>query len=372
MAVVAYREADFQGLVARLGPGLHAGRGIVGCPNRSSNCEEDMPVGSLRVEPNTVACVSASRSLVGAGTGGGGGARVLVGPAEVPALAGLGLPRAGAVLVVPFRPYDGADPPFGRAVAVFSAFGRAGIPTFLGRGDFSAARLASEEVRAREVASLEVAAGAIALLFAGPDFEAGQDALAVVGPAVVDDVERLGLPAVRSLRVLLGTLGGPPPGGGLGGGALPGSALPGAGLGSGAPIGEAGGLPWGGGARGGPGATGALAALERRARGAAEEAAAAGAAAAAAAAAAARAEGAARAAEEAARGGAAGAAAGRPGAKSRGWPSPAAALLALLALLLAALLLKALGRGPPPGTGSAGAGATLGATLGGGGAPPSR
>ena len=200
MALTLYKEPDFQGVYARLGPGTH--RELTGCPHQSLACEDlDNAASSMRVEARTVAFLSDGRAPSARG------GRVFIGPAEVPDLAAVGLGgKVSSVLVVPFRAWEAALPPIA-GVTLYDGYGATGRRSVLRRGDYSRARLASEEVRmpGDRAVSMTVDEDVVAVLYVGENFESGGDAAAVVGPAEVEDLERLGLAGrVGSVRVLVG------------------------------------------------------------------------------------------------------------------------------------------------------------------------
>lgn len=203
MTAIIYRDINFQGVYATLGAGLYSGRDLVGCPHRSTSCEDlDNAINSARVDPNTVVAVADGHSISATG----GGARVIIGPADISDLAAIGMGnRISSVLVAAFRNYDSAAPaPEGGAV-ISSAYNMSGPQSRLRRGDYTPARLTSEEVKLAgpNIVSVSAAAGVLVVLYSGPNFETTSDAVMVVGPAVVDDVDTLGMGGrVRSVRVL--------------------------------------------------------------------------------------------------------------------------------------------------------------------------
>jgi len=207
MTATIYRDAGFGGPFARYPPGFYSGRELVGYQHQSTHGEElDNEISSLRVDPNTIAAIYNTPSLSAAR-----GARVIVGPSDVPDLGALGMgPASGAgvsaLLVLPFKGYDSAVPVApGSGATLYADYNQGGKHSFLPRGDYDAGRLASEEVRfpANRARSIAVTANALAILYAGPSFDADRDATVVVGPTVVGDLERLGFAdRVSSVRVL--------------------------------------------------------------------------------------------------------------------------------------------------------------------------
>jgi hypothetical protein len=175
----------------------------VGCPHQSTSCEDlDNAINSIRVDPNVIVAFADSHAI----SASGGGARVLIGPAEVSDLTALGMSnRISSVLVVPFRAYDSAIPAPDGGVTLYDSYSMTGRRSLLRRGDYPPARLTSEEVKlpGPQVTSLSVAAGVIVVLYSGPNFETTADAVMVVGPTVVEDLDRVGMSGrVRSIRVL--------------------------------------------------------------------------------------------------------------------------------------------------------------------------
>lgn len=202
MAAIAYEGSGFQGAHGRFGPGLYRGDAPVWRGGLATARGDPFPgpPRSLRVDPGTIAYVAPGPAERGG--------RVVLGPAEIGDVAALGLPGGfGLLRVVPFRVRD-LPAPWGDGVAAASELpGLEGRRAELGLGDYSEARLRSDEVGLRGgLGALRVAEGAVALLFAGPAF--GGEARALPGPADLPDLERLGF-APRSLRLLEAF---PPPG----------------------------------------------------------------------------------------------------------------------------------------------------------------
>jgi hypothetical protein len=203
MSVAVYKDIDFQGVFAQLGPGLYAGKDLVGCPHQSTSCEDlDNAINSIRVDQNIVVCFADSQAI----SASGGGARVLIGPAEVSDLTALGMSnRISSVLVVPYRSYDSAIPSPNGGVVIYDSYGATGRHSSLRRGDYTSSRLTSEEVKlaGKNIVSLSVQAHVVAVLYAGDNFETTLDAVMVVGPTVVEDLDRLGMSGrVGSIRVI--------------------------------------------------------------------------------------------------------------------------------------------------------------------------
>jgi hypothetical protein len=203
MSATVYKNVNYQGVYAQLHPGFYSGRDLVGCPHQSTSCEDlDNAINSIRVDPNVIVAFADSHAI----SASGGGARVLIGPAEVSDLTALGMSnRISSVLVVPFRAYDSAIPAPDGGVTLYDSYSMTGRRSLLRRGDYPPARLTSEEVKlpGPQVTSLSVAAGVIVVLYSGPNFETTADAVMVVGPTVVEDLDRVGMSGrVRSIRVL--------------------------------------------------------------------------------------------------------------------------------------------------------------------------
>lgn len=202
MSVTVYREPGWSGIYAQLAPGLTGGKDLVGCAHQSSSCEEfEGQIASMRVDPNTLVAVSANSGI----TGSQGGTRVVMGPADVADItAELGLKQVRGVLVIPFRAYDSAIPAPGSGVQIFDAYGFQGRRSLLRRGDYAAARLASDSVRMppASIQSLQVDAHTVCVAYTGDNFDRDRDAAVFVGPVLIDDLDRYGLTGrIRSIRV---------------------------------------------------------------------------------------------------------------------------------------------------------------------------
>lgn len=205
MTATVYRDALFQGPFAQIRPGFFSGRDLRGFRNQApydSGEDLDNAISSVRVGPNTIVALYGGQAPSAAA-----GARVLVGPTDVPDLGALGFDEeVSAVQVLAFRRYDSAVPRGGGVVA-YGGYEGGGRSATLERGDFDAARLASEEVRllggGGQLRSLRVSANVIAILYSGPDFDPDRDAVVVVGPTMIGDLDRVGLlDRVASIRVL--------------------------------------------------------------------------------------------------------------------------------------------------------------------------
>jgi hypothetical protein len=254
MSLTVYRDANFQGPFARIRPGFFSGRDLRGFRNRAAyDSGEDLQnaISSVRVGPNTVAALYG-----GLAPSASSGARVLIGPRDVPDLGALGLDdKVSAIQVVSFKAYDSGAPRSGGAV-LFDGYSGQGRSAALEQGDYDSARLASEEVKfdGRSLRSIRVTPNVVAVLYAGPDFDSTDDAVVVVGPTSIDDLGRVGmLERVSSLRVLYADPldGGPAPPATLGASRayFPGGAFglrpPRAGLPAGSPAGSPAGPPAG-------------------------------------------------------------------------------------------------------------------------------
>lgn len=203
MAVTVYRDTNYQGPFARIRPGFFSGQDLRGFRNQSAyGAGEDLDnaISSIRVGPNTIAALYGGQSPSASA-----GARVLVGPYEVPDLGALGMDdKISAIQVLSFKGYDSGIPRTGGAV-LYSGYEGQGKNSVLEQGDYSAARLASEEVKFpnNRLRSLRVSANVIAILYDGPDFDTSMDAVVVVGPTMVGDLDRIGLiDRVSSVRIL--------------------------------------------------------------------------------------------------------------------------------------------------------------------------
>ena len=202
MAVTVYKDQDYQGVFSRLSPGLHSGRSILGCGHQSSRCEEiDNNISSLRVDANVIATIADGHALSA-----NSGARVIVGPADITDLSSIGMDdKISTILVTPFREYDSAIPPSGGGVTLYSNYSNTGKRSTLGRGKYSPARLASEEVKmvGSSIVSLTVGPGTIAILYSGSNFDQNMDAMIAAGPTNISDVDSIGMYGkINSIRVL--------------------------------------------------------------------------------------------------------------------------------------------------------------------------
>ena len=203
MSVTVYKDVNYQGIYAQLRPGFYSGRDLVGCPHQSTSCEDlDNAINSIRVDPNVVVAFADGHAI----SASGGGARVLIGPAEVSDLTALGMSnRISSVLAIPYRAYDSAIPAPNGGVTLYDSYSMTGRRSELRRGDYPPARLASEEVKlpGPRVMSLSIASGVIVILYNGPNFETTSDAVMAAGPTVIEDLDRVGMSGrVNSIRVL--------------------------------------------------------------------------------------------------------------------------------------------------------------------------
>lgn len=204
MAATIYKNINFQGIFAQLRPGLYSGRELIGCPHQSTNCEDlDNAVNSIRVDANIIVAFADSHAI----SASGGGARVLLGPAEISDLSTIGMGnKISSVFVAQYRVNEYASPAPDGGVILFDNYSLTGRRSELRRGDYTSNRLSSEEVKfpGSRIVSLSVASNFIVILYKGSNFESSMDAVMVVGPSSVEDIDRLGLccGAVQSIRVI--------------------------------------------------------------------------------------------------------------------------------------------------------------------------
>lgn len=198
-----YRDVDYQGPFARMLPGFYSGQDLQGFYHQSaygSGEDLDNAISSIRVGFNTIVALYGGQSPSASA-----GARVLVGPLDVPDLSALGMnDKVSAVQVVSYKKYDSGVPRTG-GVVLYGDYAGQGKSSTLEQGDYSAARLASEEIKfpANSLRSMRVSANVLVILYSGPDFDASADAVMVVGPAMVDDLDRIGfLDRTTSIRVV--------------------------------------------------------------------------------------------------------------------------------------------------------------------------
>lgn len=201
MSATVYRDTNFQGAFAHLRPGFVSGRGLVGYLNRSTHGEDlDNEISSVRVGPNTIVVLFTGQSMSASG-----GSRVLIGPTEISDLGGLGLDnQTSAIRVLSFKRYDSAIPR-GGGVVLCDGYQGQGKKAYLGQGDYDAARLASEEVKfsGGSLRSVQVSPNTLAVLYDGPNFDQEMDAVVVVGPTMIGDLDSIGLAErVSSVRVM--------------------------------------------------------------------------------------------------------------------------------------------------------------------------
>lgn len=221
MPVILYRDKNFEGPAARLQPGFYSGRDELEGKVRGSSYGEDLDneASSVRVDEGYVAVLFGGYSR----SASGGGARTLVGPAEVADLGTIGMDDAvSSVQVLMYRPYASSDlgaTPRDFGVKLYTSLRLGGTAVRLGQGDYSRGRLDSDEIKlpSSGAQSLCVAEGTIAILYAGNNFETNQNSV-VVGPGTcVQDVDSIGMldsatgkPAINSVRVLYAALDTPP------------------------------------------------------------------------------------------------------------------------------------------------------------------
>jgi hypothetical protein len=201
MSVTIFKDTGFSGIYAVLGPGLYTGKDLVGCPHQSTSCEEiDNAINSIRVDRNVVVAFAEGHSLKASG------ARVLVGPVDIPDLAAIGMAnKISSIMVIPVREYDSAIPPGPGGVSIYDGYDMMGRRSFLRRGAYTPARLVSEEVKMAgdKIVSITAEAHSLAILYEGPNFDIGSNAVVVVGPTTIDDLDRVGMRGlVKSIQVM--------------------------------------------------------------------------------------------------------------------------------------------------------------------------
>ena len=203
MSLTVYRDINYQGPFARIRSGFFSGRDLVGYYNQSaygSGEDLDNAISSLRVDLNTIVTIYASQSPTASS-----GSRVIMGPYDIPNLAEIGMNnKISAIQVLSFKTYNSGIPHTGRVI-LYSEYQFGGKFSILERGDYNAARLASEEVKFPDnrLRSIRVSSNAIAILYNGTDFNVSMDAIAIVGPADIGDLDSIGLlDRVSSIRVL--------------------------------------------------------------------------------------------------------------------------------------------------------------------------
>lgn len=230
-----YKDTDYQGVFARLGPGYFRGSlycdtpgALCGYPYQSTQGEPlDNEISSIRVGPNTIVALYDSHAMTASSP-----ARVIVGPTDIPDLTAIGMADiVSTLLVLPFREYPSGIPRPG-GVRVSTGYNvEFGKYADLGRGDYDEAQLIGSQetnrIGTNAINSIRVDSHVVAILYDGPSFDTTMDAIVVVGPTQIDDLGRVGFDSrTSSIRVLYTDPGDIPrlPGGPLGAtrGATPG------------------------------------------------------------------------------------------------------------------------------------------------------
>ncbi len=202
MSIIVYRDAGYGGPFLSLGPGFYSGENdLVGHSYHSSqDANLYRNINSVRVQPNTIVALYGSTSPSASG-----GSRVIQGPAEFADLGGIGMTnKISSVLVVPFKAYDSGIPRGGGAT-ISNQPSLFGMRSDLTRGDYNPSRLKGDEVQmpGPSVQSIRVDPHCLAILYSGPHFDTTMDAVAVVGPTFVDDLNLVGMSGrVASIRVM--------------------------------------------------------------------------------------------------------------------------------------------------------------------------
>lgn len=220
MAVVLYRDINYEGPAARLAPGVHTSSGCDLHPEtcsfqgkgRATSYGEnlDNKVSSLRVPAGFVVALYRGYSELHPGDG-----RTFIGPVEVPDLSVYGFDdKTSAARVARYDPHGVTA---GGATLYSQQYAR-GQEMKLPQGDYDQARLSSDESSVIfEPLSVCVAPGALAVLYAGPNFELSQPSVLVGGEnrrtCVEDLVSLMGVSGLKpkSVRVLAAVGGLPPP-----------------------------------------------------------------------------------------------------------------------------------------------------------------
>lgn len=201
-SIIIYQNADYKGPFLTLGPGFYSGENdLVGHGYHSSqDANLYRNINSIRVQPNTIVALYGSTAPSASG-----GSRVIQGPAEFADLGSIGMTdKISSVLVVPFKTYDSGIPRGGGAT-ISNQPSLFGMRSDLVRGDYNPSRLNGDEIRmpGPSIQSLQVEPHCLAILYSGPHFDTTMDAVAVVGPTLVDDLSLLGmLGRVASIRII--------------------------------------------------------------------------------------------------------------------------------------------------------------------------
>ena len=203
MAATVYQDTQYGGAFLRIRAGQFLnGRFLAGQASPRTLYTDiplDNEISSIRVEVGSLAVIYGGQSRSASG-----GARVIIGPRDIPDLSALGMDnQISAVQVLSYDPYrtnlDG--PP----VTLHAGYARGGQFRDIRSGDFDAARLSASEVKfpSDSLRSVQVPSNTVVVLYDGAAFDEAKDAIAIAGPAVVDDLDRYGVvDRVSSIRVL--------------------------------------------------------------------------------------------------------------------------------------------------------------------------
>jgi hypothetical protein len=160
--------------------GIVYGKHILGCPARSTNCEELAgEINSLRVESNTIIMISDSVSLYN------GHSQVITGPIDIPH----NIFKINSILVTRFKDYNYITPAPGPLVILYSNMSTTGMSYNLFLGNYSLQRLMSEEVKInpKDILSMQISQNALVTI------TANNKTILVSGPRTVNDMQSIGL-----------------------------------------------------------------------------------------------------------------------------------------------------------------------------------
>ena len=201
MSATIYRDTNYQGPFAQIHPGIYSRQDLQAFRNQSAVREGlDNAISSMRVGPNTIVALYGGEPPSASAR-----ARVLVGPYEVSDMDALRMDdKISAIQVFSFKEYGAGTPHTGGAV-FYSGYEGRGKNSILKQGDYNAARLTSEEVKFPDnrLRSLRVSANVIVILYDGPDFDTSMDAVVIVGPTMIGNLDCIGfIDRVSSVRIV--------------------------------------------------------------------------------------------------------------------------------------------------------------------------
>lgn len=212
MPVVLYKDKNFNGPNLRLQPGFYSGRRDLEGTTRGSSSGEDLnnQISSIRVDNGYIAVIYSGMSPTPGGLA--GGARALIGPAEIPDLGAVGMDdKTSSIRVLMFEPFRSATPrDFGVTLYHHAHPRPGGGGIHIGQGNFDKNRLQSDEVKVNSggVRAMCVGPSTIAVLYEGSNFETTLNSTVVLPGECIADISDLKLSStgddsgINSIRVL--------------------------------------------------------------------------------------------------------------------------------------------------------------------------